>query len=173
MIRRVTVIVAVIVSLGIAVSADESSVQADPSADFSRFRTFAFRAQQVQSRREELDNPLFLKKLARSIRDALMAKGLTETRDRPDLLVAFTVTGEEFADVQRSLVRGIRGGAVAIRRPIRVSEGTLIIDMFRRDESEPIWRGVYRDDERVGSKLTYKLLEDAKRLLEKYPKRKG
>ena len=151
--------------------ADESSVQFDPKTDFSVSRTFAFRAQQVQSRRVELDNPLFLKKLATAIRRALIARGLSEANDRPDLLVDVTVTGEEFGDAQRALVRGIGpGGPVAIRRPIRITEGTLVIDIFRRTEAAPIWRGVYRDDEQVGSKLVQKLPEDARKLLDKYPK---
>jgi hypothetical protein len=72
-----------------------------------------------------LDNPLFLKKLANAIRGALIAKGLTENTAAPDVRVDFTVTGEEFGDTQRSLVRGIGGGPVAIRRPIRIAEGML------------------------------------------------
>jgi len=169
-ISRLLALVGVLLGLTAVVLADESSVQADPTIDFSVLRTFSFRVQQVQSRREELYNPLFLKKLALAIRRGLIAKGLTETRDRPDLLVDFTVTGEDFGDAQRRLVRGIRGGPVAIRQPIRIAEGTLVIDVFKRDDTDPIWRGVYRDDERTGSKLTLKLPEDAKQLISKYPK---
>jgi len=163
-------VLCVLVVLTVAVVADESSVQSDPKADFSALRTFAFRAQQVASRREELDNPLFLKKLTAAIRASLIAKGLTERSDRPDVVVDFTVTGEEFGDVERRLIRGLRGGPARVSRPIRISEGTLVIDIYRRQDAEAIWRGVYRDDERTGSKLTYKLPEDAKRLLAKYPK---
>ena len=170
MIARLLALVGVLLGLAAVVLADESSVQADPTTDFSVLRTFALRAQQVQSRREELDNPLFLKKLAAAIRRGLIAKGLTETRDRPDLLVDFTITGEDFGDAERRLVRGIRGGPVAIRQPIRIAEGTLVIDVFRRDDTDPIWRGVYRDDERTGSKLTRKLPLDATQLVAKYPK---
>lgn len=72
------------------------------------FRTFSFRTQQVDSRREELDNPLFLKKLATAIRQSLIARGLAETRGQSDLLVDFTVTGQEFGDAQRKLIRGVR-----------------------------------------------------------------
>ena len=170
MIPRLLALVGVLLGLTAVILADESSVQADPTTDFSVLRTFSFRAQQVQSRREELDNPLFLKKLAAAIRRGLIAKGLTEARDRPDLLVDFTITGEDFGDAERRLVRGIRGGPVAIRQPIRIAEGTLVIDVFKRDDSAPIWRGVYRDDERTGSKLTYKLPQDAMQLIAKYPK---
>ena len=169
-ISRLLVLLGMLLGLTGVLLADESSVQVDPTTDFSVLRTFSFRVQQVQSRREELDNPLFLKKLAAAIRRGLIAKGLTETRDRPDLLVDFTITGEDFGDAERYMVRGIRGGPVAIRRPIRIAEGTLVIDVFKRDDADPIWRGVYRDDERTGSKLPHKLPQDATQLIAKYPK---
>ena len=166
----VNMLLCVMVATTVVAVADESSVQVDPTADFSALRTFAIRTQQVASRREELDNPIFLKKLAAVIRTSLIERGLTERADRPDVVVDFTVTGEEFGDVERRLIRGIRGGPVRVSRPMRISEGTLVIDIFRRQEAEPIWRGVYRDDERTGSKLTSRLPEDAKRLLARYPK---
>jgi hypothetical protein len=45
-----------------------------------------------------------------------------------------------------------------------------VIDIFTRDGPAPIWRGVYQDDERTGSKLVNKLPEDARKLLAKYPR---
>jgi hypothetical protein len=33
---------------------------------------------------------------------------------------------------------------------------------------DPVWRGVYRDDEMTGSKLFRKLPEDARKLIAKY-----
>ena len=68
MIPRLLALAGVVIGLTAVVMADESSVQSDPTVDFSVLRTFSLRAQQVQSRREELDNPLFLKKLAVAIR---------------------------------------------------------------------------------------------------------
>jgi hypothetical protein len=168
--RRLVATCAVLAVTTGTLIADESTVQSNPKTNFAVLRTFSFRAQQVDSRREELDNPLFLKKLAESIRQTLIAKGLTEATNRPDLLVDFIVTGEEFADAQRYLIRGVSGGPVAVRRPVRITEGTLVIDVFKHDEADPVWRGVYRDDERTGSKLVQKLPADAKKLLAKYPK---
>ena len=45
----------------------------------------------------------------------------------------------------------------------------LVIDIIRRTDGEPIWRGVYRDDEQTGSKLVTRLPEDAKKLVRQYP----
>jgi hypothetical protein len=170
MMRRVRALTCVLLVATVSLAADESSVQFDPKADFSLFRTFSFRTQQVDSRREELDNPLFLKKLATAIRQSLIARGLAETSGPSDLLVDFTVTGQEFGDAQRKLIRGVGpGGPVRITRPIRITEGTLVIDLVRRTDGEPIWRGVYRDDEQTGSKLVTRLPEDARKLVRQYP----
>jgi len=168
---RLGVLACVLVAATVAVAADESSVQFDPTADYSVFRTFGFRTQRVDSRREELDNPLFVKKLVTAIRQSLIAKGLTESGGQPDLLLDFTVTGQEFGDAQRSLIRGVGpGGPVRVTRPIRITEGTLVIDIIRRTDGEPIWRGVYRDDEETGSKLVARLPEDARKLVRQYPR---
>jgi hypothetical protein len=45
-----------------------------------------------------------------------------------------------------------------------------VIDMKRPGDRDPVWRGVYRDDEQTGSKLVQKLPNDAKKLIERYPK---
>ena len=170
MARRTATALAIFALTAAMLSADESNVQFDQRVDFAAFRTFSFRAQQVETRRVELDNPLFLKKLATAIRRALIGKGLAETNGPPDIVVEFIVTGEEFGDVERRLIRRVPGGPVAVRRPVRITEGTLVIDIFRSGDADPVWRGVYRDDERTGSKLVSKLPDDARKLLEKYPR---
>ena len=129
---RVRALACVLFVATVSVAADESSVQFDRKADYSAFRTFAVRTRQVDSRREELDNPLFLKKLTTAIRQSLAARGLAETSGQSDLLVDFTVTGQELGDAQRSLILGVGpGGPVRITRPIRITEGTLVIDIIR------------------------------------------
>ena len=45
------------------------------------------------------------------------------------------------------------------------------IDLSRPNDTIPVWRGTYRDDENTGSKLMLKLPEDAKKLLARYPQR--
>jgi hypothetical protein len=147
-----------------AVRADDLSVQADPRADFSIFKTFALKGGRIDSARPELDNPLFAKMLARTISRALIDKGLKEAQDRPDLIVEYSLTGEDFSVGRPTGVRGMGP------RPVRFTEGTLVIDMTRPGETAHVWRGVYRDDEQTGSKLVQKLPEDARKLIGRYPK---
>jgi len=145
------------------VRADDLSVQVDPHANFSAFKTFAIRGTKVESDRPELDNPLFIKKLSATIRDVLLQKGLKPTSGRPDLLVDYTLTNEDISTSQRGMARG------AGPQPLRFTEGTLVIDLTRPGDKTPVYRGTYRDDESTGSKLMQKLPEDAKKLLAKYP----
>jgi hypothetical protein len=147
------------------VSGDDLSVQVDPGANLAAFSTFALGDGKVHSPRPELDNPLFVKKLGQTIRAALMARGLEETTGRPDLLVEYVVTGEDFSMSAPALVRGMGP------RSVRFTEGTLVIDIFRPGQTQPIWRGVYRDDEQTGSRLVRKLPEDARKLIDRYPRR--
>src|SRR5262245_22203276 len=145
------------------VSADDLSVQIDPHANFSTFKTFAIGQTKIESPRPELDNPLFVKKLSSTIRAALIAKGLTETATRPDLVVDYTLTGEDVSVGVRGMVRG------AGPQPVRFTEGVLVIDLSRPGDTAPVFRGTYRDDESTGSRLMQKLPEDAKKILGKYP----
>jgi len=145
------------------VRADDFSVQVDPHADFSTFKTFAIRGTRIESDRPELDNPLFVKKLSTTIRDVLLQKGLKPTAGRPDLLVDYTLTNEDVSTSQRGMVRG------AGPQPLRFTEGTLVIDLTRPGDQAPVFRGTYRDDENTGSRLMQKLPEDAKKILARYP----
>lgn len=152
-------------SLGFMLSAvllfaDDRSVDFDRHTDFSTLKTFALREGKVDSPRPELNNTLVLKKIGDGIRAELISKGLKETLNNPDIIVDYSVTGEDFA--------AQRGG------PAESSEGTLVVDMLKRDSRELIWRGVYRDSERSNAKLGQKLPGDAKKLLSEYPpKQKG
>jgi hypothetical protein len=145
------------------VVADDMAVQVDPRADLSRFRTFAIRTPKVNSPRPELDNPLMVKGLGRTIRVALAARGLKEATTAPDLVVDYTLTSEDVALGVPTAVRGLGP------RPERYTEGTLVIDLIRPGDTNPVWRGTYRDDERTGSKLVQKLPEDARKLIGRYP----
>jgi hypothetical protein len=154
----------VVIASVVGLAADDLTISVDPRADLSAIRTFALRDGTIDSPRPELDNPLFLKKLATTIRAALSARGLTHAPDRPDVWVDYTVTGEDHSTTVRTPARGVGP------QPLLFTEGTLIIDLIRPGETAPVWRGVYRDDERTGSKLVQNLPEDAKKLILKYPR---
>jgi len=137
--------------------ADHHNVDFDRHTDFSKVKTFAMREGKGDSSQPELNNTLVVKKTADAIRAQLVSKGLKETFNSPDLLVDYSITGEDFAEQ--------RGG------PITQSEATLVIDLVKRDSSALVWRSVYRDSERNPAKLAQKLPEDVKKSLSEYPPR--
>jgi hypothetical protein len=152
--------------------ADQMSIDFDPAADFSQFKTFAIGETKIQSLRPELDNPLFVKMLATAARTTLARRGLTEAPSGPHLVVSLRLSNEDVSTTQRGMAMpaapGMRGRGSG-PQPVRFTEGTLVIELTRPGDGAPVWRGVYRDDERTGSKLVQRLPEDAKKLLERYP----
>lgn len=148
-----------------SLSVDDLSVVVDPAVKLAAFRTFSLRNAKIDSPRPELDNPLFVKKLRATIRAALIERGLTETAGPADVFVDFMIAGEDFAvGVPTPGLRGVGP------QPVRFTEGTLVIDLVRPSDSNPAWRGVYRDDEPTGSKLMQKLPDDAKKLVSRLPR---
>jgi hypothetical protein len=144
--------------------ADEHSITFDEHTDFAKLRTFAIRNSRCDSTRPELNNPLYLKKLADTIRAALAAKGLKETADRPDLYVDFRISGMEVSTADEPN-RRLRGGDLYV-------EGTVTLDLVRREPSLLVWEGIFHDTEDNGSRLAQKFPADVKKLLSKYPPRK-
>jgi hypothetical protein len=140
--------------------ADDRTVDFDRHLDFSTLKTFALREGKVDSPSPELNNSLLSKRIGDAIRSELIAKGLKETVNNPDVIVDYSISGENFSEQ--------RGG------PISSSEGTLVIDLTKRDSRALVWRSVYRDSERNSAKLAQKLPGDVKKSFSDYPpKQKG
>jgi hypothetical protein len=158
----VSLVLASIWMVGLS-AADDIAVQVDPRIDLATIRTFSMRTPTVHSPRPELDNPLLVKLLSRTIRAALESRGLTES-DTPDVVVDVTLTSEDIALGAPSRARGLGP------RPERFTEGTLVIDLTPPAGASPIWRGTYRDEERTGSRLVRKLPEDARKLIGRFPR---
>jgi hypothetical protein len=144
--------------------ADEHSVVFDDHTEFSKLKTFAIRDGKCDSTRPELNNPLYLKRLAETIRAALTAKGMRETAGQPDIFVDYRVVGTEVSTADRPSER-LRGGVL-------FAQGTVTVDLVRRDPKLLVWEGIYHDDESNGSKLAQSLASDIRKLLAKYPPKK-
>jgi len=161
---RTLLILLILAILPAALVADEHSVTFDEHTDFSKLRTFAIRNVRCDSVRPELNNTLYFKKLADTIRTVLSAKGLKETADRPDLFVDYRISGTEVSTADEPN-RRFRGGDLYI-------EGTVTVDLVRREPSLLVWEGIYHENEDNGSKYAQKLPADVKKLLRKYPPKK-
>jgi hypothetical protein len=141
----------------LAVLADERNIDFDSHTDFTAVRTFALREGKIDSPRPELNNPLMVRKIGDAIRAELVAKRLKESANNPDVWVDFSIGVQDFA--------AQRGG------PAHLSQGTLVIDLVKRDTKALVWRGVYRDDEVNSTKLAQRFPSDARKIMSEYPPR--
>jgi hypothetical protein len=110
-----------------------------------------------------------------AIRAALLAKGLKEVADRPDITVTYRISDGDFSDVERRPNVRVPGTAnqdgynIPVGpTPVLYTEGTLIVDISNASNTL-IWRGTYRDRETKSPALSRNLSVDAGKLLSKFP----
>ena len=153
--------------LAFAISADDHSVDFDPGADFSVIKTFALGVQRtITSNKPELSDELVKKKLDLAVRTELTKKGLMEVPiTASDIIVQYHLGSVNKAET--TVWVGRWGGTH--RATTHFTEGTLIVNLVRRQSKEMLWRGVYRDDEKHPAKLSEHLPRNVQRLFDKYP----
>ena len=161
--------------------ADERTVNFDAQTDFSKIKTFSVRQAQSMDTKPELNNPLFLKRLAEAARAELTAKGLKETSEKPDVIVDIRLDSTDMSFETRNPGTrippspGMRGGIVIKAtgpENRRYTQGVVALDITTREPRLLIWQGIYRNDESNSSKLAQKLPGDVKKLLSQYPPKK-
>ena len=138
-----------------ALLADRRKIIIDDKVDFSRIKTFLIRDGRATTIRPELDNRLFLANISDAIRRQLSAKGLTESPDRPDVTVSFTI-GQDRPN----------GPSVIF------DHGTLVIEMTARDTAASIWHGVYTDETGTPARVADKMPGKVHTLLSEFPPKK-
>ena len=156
--------------LSLPLLADQKEIDSDPQANFLNFKTFTIRQGQIEAKSPELNSPLVRKKIEDSIRSQLVAKGMSEVQNRPDLVVNF-----RFGAADKRQVASFPAGRWGRRRrleSIRFTEGTLVVNLMDTDGRELVWRGIYRDDEANPGKISNKLPDDIKKLFSDFPPKK-
>jgi len=156
--------------VSVPLRADQKDTDFDPQTNFLKYKTFTFRQGQIEAKSPELNSPLVRKKIEDSIRSQLMAKGMTEVQNRPDVVVNF-----RFGAADRRQVESFPAGRWGRRRRIetfRFTEGTLVVNLMDTDGRDLVWRGIYRDDESNPGKISNKLPDDIKKLFSDFPPKK-
>jgi len=148
--------------------AQKINIEADPAADFARFRTFAIREGRLNSRNPVLNSELTRKRLDADIQRFLSAKGLAFVPSGPaDLNVVYTLGAVTRAEAE-AYPAGWRGwGTRVIRVPY--TEGTLVIDLRDPTTHTLIWRAIAREEKRDPYKVEGKLDDMVKKSFAKYP----
>ena len=147
--------------------AQKITVEFDQAADFAKYKTFAIRDGQLNSRNPALNSELVKKRIEADIARDLTARGLEMTTGRSDLNVRYHFGSVCKAEIER-YPAGWRGfGTRVVRVPY--TEGTLVIDLRDPSTRSLVWRGIASEEKSDGTKIQGKLDDMVRKAIEKYP----
>jgi hypothetical protein len=147
--------------------AQKITVEFDQAADFAKYKTFAIRDGQLNSRNPALNSELVKKRIEADIVRDLTARGLEMTTGRSDLNVRYRFGSARKAEIER-YPAGWRGfGTRVVRVPY--TEGTLVIDLRDPSTRSLVWRGIASEEKSEGTKIEGKLDDMVRKAIEKYP----
>jgi hypothetical protein len=151
-----------------AAPAQKVTVQFDQAADFSKYKTFAIRNGQLNSRNPALNSELVKKQIEADIVNDLTARGLTAVSEHSDLNVVY-----HFGSARKTEIEAYPAGWWGTRY-VRVpyAEGTLVIDLRDASVHSLVWRGISSEEKSDATKVERKLDRMVKKALEKYPPKK-
>jgi hypothetical protein len=150
--------------------AQKVTVEFDKGADFSKFKTFAIRGGELNSRNPALSSNLVKKQIEADIEQRLTSKGLTQSTGDADLNVRYTFGQARKVEVETYPAGWYGLGTRAVRVPY--AEGTLVIDMRDSTTRSLVWRGVASDEKTDPAKLEGKIDDMVKKSIDKYPPKK-
>jgi hypothetical protein len=153
-----------------AALAQKVTVEFDKGADFSKFKTFAIRGGELNSRNPALNSNLVKKQIEADIEQRLTSKGLTQTTGDADLNVRYTFGQARKVEVETYPAGWYGWGTRAVRVPY--AEGTLVIDLRDAGTRSLVWRGVASDEKTDPAKLEGKIDDMVKKSIDKYPPKK-
>jgi len=150
--------------------AQKVTIQFDQAADFGKFRTFAIRNGELNSKNPALNSELVKKQIEADIVKGLTAKGFEETTGRADLNVVYHFGSARKTEVETYPAGWYGFGTRAVRVPY--SEGTLVIDLRDPTTRSLVWRAIASEEKSDATKIAGKLDDMVKKSLEKYPPKK-
>ena len=148
--------------------AQKVEIEADQSADFTKFKTFAIRDGRLNSKNPSLNNELVKKRIETDIQKYLGAKGLAFVPEgRADLNIRYTLGALRKQEVE-TYPAGWRGWGTRVAR-VPFTEGTLVIDLRDASTKSLVWRAIAREEKSDASKIEGKLDDMVKKSIDKYP----
>jgi len=151
--------------------AQKVTVESDRAADFSKYKTFAIRNGQLNSKNAALNSDLVKKQIEADIAGGLSAKGLMEVTTGPaDLNVRYTFGSARKIETEAYPAGWYGWGTRIVRVPY--AEGTLVIDLRDPTTRSLVWRGISSEEKTDAVKIEGKLDKMVKKALDKYPPKK-
>jgi hypothetical protein len=162
----------VILTLMAALSlfAQKITIEFDEAVDFSKYKTFAIRDGQLNSKNPALNSELVKKRIDADIERGLTARGMTKVSGPSDLNVRYRFGSTRRAEIERYPV-GWRGFGTRIVR-VPYTEGTLVLDLRDPSTRSLVWRAVASEEKSEAVKIEGKLDDMVRKSVEKYPPKK-
>ena len=148
--------------------AQKVTVEFDQSMEFSSLKTFKLLDGTFNSKDSTLNNDIVRKNLQNDIRRKLTAKGLTESADKPDVIVSYSLGSANRKQTDRYPTRW--GGARRVTT--HYAEGTLVIDMRDPLRQELVWRAVAVADSHDPARIQARLGDMVRKSFDKFPPKK-
>jgi hypothetical protein len=165
---RVFLVLLACIFATVSTHAQKVTMESDRSADFSRYKTFAIRAGELNGKNAALNSELVRKQINDDIARGLTAKGLSEVTSGPaDLNIRYTLGSARRTQVEAYPAGWYGWGTRYVRVPY--AEGTLVIDFRDPTTRSLVWRSIASEDKSDPVKLQGKLDDMVKKSLEKYP----
>jgi len=151
--------------------AQKITMEFDQTIDFSRYKTFAVREGQLNSRNPALNSPLVKKQIEADIISDLTAKGLTQAETGPaDLNVRYTFGAARKTEIEAYPAGWYGFGTRYVRVPY--AEGTLVIDLRDPTTHSLVWRAIAAEEKTDATKIEGKINDMVKKSIDKYPPKK-
>ena len=151
--------------------AQKITMEFDQTIDFSKYKTFAIRDGQLNSRNPALNSPLVKKQIEADLENDLTAKGLTLVTSGPsDLNVRYTFGAARKTEIEAYPAGWYGFGTRYVRVPY--AEGTLVIDLRDPTTRSLVWRAIAAEEKSDATKIQGKLNDMVKKSIDKYPPKK-
>jgi hypothetical protein len=151
--------------------AQKITMEFDQTIDFSKYKTFAIRDGQLNSRNPALNSPLVKKQIEADIQHDLTAKGLTLVTSGPsDLNVRYTFGAARKTEIEAYPAGWYGFGTRYVRVPY--AEGTMVIDLRDPGTRSLVWRAIAAEEKSDATKIQGKLNDMVKKSIDKFPPKK-
>jgi hypothetical protein len=147
--------------------AQKVTIEFDETVDFTKFKTFAIRDGQLNSRNPALNSELVKKRIDADIESALTAKGLMKVTGKSDLNVRYRLGTARKTELE-TYPGGWRGWGTRVRR-VPYAEGTLVVDLRDPSTRSLVWRAIASVEQSDATKIEGKLEDMVRKSIEKYP----
>jgi hypothetical protein len=148
--------------------AQKVTVEFDQAADFSKYKTFAIRGGELNSKNPALNSELVKKRIEADIVRSLTNRGLEEAATGPsDLNIRYHFGSARKVETEAYPAGWYGLGTRIVRVPY--AEGTLVIDLRDPATKSLVWRGIASEEKSDATKIEGKLDDMVKKSLEKYP----